>query len=64
MKALATCIVPPQFNLSTPLHVVSLSNATLQNTKIKDIQCKRQTTIDARMENSKLKWESTLKQTF
>jgi hypothetical protein len=65
MKALATCIVPPQFILSTPLHVVPLSNATLQNTKNKDIQCKKQTTtIDARMENSKLKWESTLKQTF
>ncbi len=65
MKALATCIVPPQFILSTPLHVVPLSNATLQNTKNKDIQCKKQMTIiDARMENSKLKRESTLKQTF
>jgi hypothetical protein len=65
MKALATCIVPPQFILSTPLHVVPLSNATLQNTTNKDIQCKKQTTIiDERMENSKLKWESTLKQTF
>jgi hypothetical protein len=33
MKALATCIVPPQFILSTPLHVMPLSNATLQNQK-------------------------------
>jgi len=60
MKALATCIVPPQFILSTPLHVMPPFK-----TKNKDIQCKKQTTtIDARMENSKLKWESTLKQTF
>jgi hypothetical protein len=62
MKALATCIVPPQFILSTPLHVVPLSNATLQNTKKKDIQWKKHTTIDARMENSTLKRESSLKQ--
>jgi hypothetical protein len=56
MKPLATCIDPPQFILSIPLHVVPLSNATLQNTKNKYIQCKKQTImIDARMENSKLK---------
>ncbi len=65
MKPLATCIDPPQFILSIPLHVVPLSNATLQNTKNKYIQCKKQTImIDARMENSKLKWEPTSKKTF